>query len=228
MHRLKLKEVIEYCCLIVILAVVPLICSLTHGSSLDNYEKFGTYAGGVAAVIGVPLLIWNLIEQRFSTEKSEQEFLISRKESEFRLRCEGIDASFAYVTNTLATISGPSAILTYGDQCSKGIMTYSKAVSNLDVIALKAVLASMQELVEWMMGSKENLSYHSVFRARYIAVLIGFGKFLPPADLQASKSGLFKTYGSNYDEYSLAVAIWELHHKEFDLWTTIETTKSTV
>lgn len=218
----KLNHIAYFLIAVFSLIVLLLIFACKAPDFKDKVELACAAAGSFAAIIGVPYLIRNFILQRQSYEELKRQQIDAEQEHNFEQLCKSIEIGLSYVTNIKNDINGGPAIVKYGELNNKGTLSFDNVISELGLLSLKAVSASLSELINWIMVDSSRYKYYSFYRVRFVAIVQGLEQMMPENIFKFNKDQLFEEYGDDQEKYSFILAVWELHRKDCNLWIKIE------
>lgn len=213
---LKFGGALLFLCFIGLILLIPKWYPPSSVCSQD-YANYGQWISGVVGLIGVPFIVLTLSQQTRAIKAEDSE-------KTFERYCKSIEIGLSFIKNRDNSFHGGGALIRYGDLCISGKLTIDDVSEELSISALKSVVASLSDLLEWVKKGDNLLLYHSFFRVRFMSLIMAFEKMLPEGVRGMSKSDLFRTYGKKdeNEKYALLLSINRLIDEEYDVWIEYE------
>lgn len=195
------------------LAVVLML--LDKSNNFQALGNLGTFIGAMVGVVGAIYIIRTfneLMRERISNNMTR----------EFENNCRSIEIGMSYISNHEGNLKGGAAIIKGADLCVNGSLEFKKAVHQVGILPLKAVAASLLELIKWISKDERHFEFYVYFRVRFITIVMALESMLPSEISQMKKDQIFLKYGNDNELYALIVSILDLRTLEFDLWTKLQ------
>lgn len=222
--KYKLSSVIEFLlkALVAIALIAITFYPKWHPNSAvcsSEFANFGQWLSGIVSLVSVPLLLATIYLQARTMANEQAAKEEEDREKSFERHCKSIEVGLSHISNRANNIQGGAAIIRYGNLCEEGIVDFHTTIRELPIEALKAVIAALSDLLDWVRLPKNNFIFHNYFRVRFMSLILAFEKIMPAEAHGLTEQQLFSQYGNNNDQYSLLLAIHRLKTKEFEVWT---------
>lgn len=200
--------VLSQLAVLLIVATCFLLLKLT-GLTITSWGDIGSMLAGVAAVPGFYFLVQTFNLQR--TQKYESDV-----ERAFAMRCESIEIGLKNIKTPSNKMEGQHAIATVADLCTKGSIKHQKAIRDLNCTQLNSVSAALSDLEEWLMENPTHLKLRTIFRVRYVGLVLNLEKIVPPEVWKMTEDEYFMAFANDNELFMSIGTLQRLKSLDFD------------